>query len=176
MFAGAFAVTCAHLWIFLVQIQRGGKLTAGEDAVRLLGKGVEALHGFAVVHIAAELVEAAQQFAAVIELIERNAVQLQVILAVIHRLEGRVGAAKEAWLTVVIRPMLHARRERHKRRHAGRGAALGFAECRTHLRPMPGGLPFIEPAGEALERLMPILGADDGANGDQLVHVASQAR
>ena len=49
-------------------------------------------------------------------------------------------------------------------------------EGRAHLLPTACRLTFVKAAGKALEGFMPILGSDDGPDGDQLVHVACQSR
>ena len=101
--------------------RRSGQRTEG-----LLLEGVDAFHQAAAVHVAAEVVKACQQRAAIREAIDADAVEHHVGLAFAGRPEGIVRGAEKAGVRRVVRTVLHARLEADKRRHGWIRAAQDF--------------------------------------------------
>ena len=173
----ALAVTRADLRVFLIEIEGFEHLARREHPEGLLRKTVEAVHQAAAVHVATEVIEAREQALAVVEAVERDAVEDHVVLARAGRAEGRVTHAEEAGLARV-RPthLAHLRREAEERRDGRVGRALQLREHGAERGPAAGRLVAREPPRLALEGVVVVNRADHRADEDELVHDGSGAR
>src|SRR5258708_38488255 len=87
----ALAVTLADFRVFLRDVQRIEEAAGGEDVEGLLVKDVERVHEAAVIHVAAEGVEAGEQRLAIGETVAGDAVEREIAGARAVRAEGCAG-------------------------------------------------------------------------------------
>ncbi len=173
-----FAVALANARVFLADVQSFHQPAGGEHAKGLLVEAVEPAHHAGRVGVAAEAIEAGQQGLAVAQAVERDAVEHHVGLALAVGLERGMGHAQKAGLAVV-GPfhVSHLGRQADERRHRRMRRAIDFRQHRAQGGPAAGGLRAAAAmAGDALEGVVGAAGADDRADGDQLVHQAGDPR
>ena len=169
----AFAVFFADAGGFAGDVEGFGEFGGGKNAKSLLGEGVQPFHRAAGIEVASEAVKAGQQAAAVVELIQSDAVQGHVFFAKSVGLEGSVGGAEEAGFAGVGPAHLsHFGSEADKGRHFRSDGLVEFGEDGAEGGPTAGrGFGASERAsGHALIGVVVGIGADDGANDCQAVH------
>ena len=139
-------------------------------------EGVETFHQSAGVHVAAELVEASEQGAAVGQAVERDAVEHHVFLAVAFRAERAMRRAEEARSGLVVGVVLHFRLEPDERRHRARGLAEQPGDDRAERRPAAGRLVALRTAGQTMEIGVVVHGVGEGTNEGEFVRPLRQSR
>ena len=178
------AVPLGNARVFLGDIQRIHQAGIGENAEGLRVVGIEAAHLAGVVGVAPELVNGTAQSVAVIQAIERNALELKalrlgegILLHERHRCVRRADETAGAGLAPgAVAGGIH---QRKIRRYASALVTLQLAHPRAPTRPAAVrriALLALAPAGHALETIMRAIGISNGPNDRVLIGQLGQAR
>ena len=178
------AVTLSNARVFLGDIQRIHQAGIGEDAEGLRVVGIEAADLAGVVGVAPELVNGAAQPVAVIQAIQRNALEFKALRLgegiLLHERHRRVRRANEA-ASAGLAPSAVAGgvHQRKIRRHSRALVPLQFAYPRTPARPAAVrrvAFLALAPAGHALVTIMRAIGIGNGPDDRVLVGQLGQTR
>ena len=133
----ARAVTRRHAGIFLRQIERLRQPRRSQQAHRLVGEMVHALHHPREIGLAAKLIEAAHERPAVGKPVETHAAKHHVVARRSHRAERGMRRTQKSRARLVVGGMRARIAEAHKggRRGVGRPLAAGRPPSRTAASP-----------------------------------------
>src|ERR1043166_4460409 len=166
-----FAITIAHLGIFLLDIQCIEQLVGSEHSERLLVKCIQPAHQSTLIHIAPKLIELAQEQFPVAQTIQCDTVENHVRSSCAVGLEWSVGWAKKSRLPGVRpRHVAHFGGKTNEGRDGFIDWSLDLRQDRTHAWPSSGGRIHMAAAGQTLDGVMVTRGTHDRANDGALIH------
>src|SRR5439155_25810082 len=174
----AVAVALADALGFLRQVQGFEQLAGGQDAEGAFGGGIHGRDDAASVDVAAQVVEARPQPRALVEAIDRDAVETEVGEAFAVGLERVVTRSEETDLAGIGPwPVLRGRRQADERRHRRIDRAPQLGEDGADARPAAQRRQrAMVPTGQHLDGLVAVDAAGHRANDDALIHDPRDAR
>ena len=160
--------------IFFFQVQGIGQGTGSEYVDCLLGKSIRLGGKTAAVQVSLDHVQAGEQLAAIVETADQHLGQYHVGLTWPGWLEGGMGLSQETGTRQVVWEVLHVHGEVERGRDSRNNGSPDPRECRTEFRPSSVRLVGERVSGSTLERRVPAVRTDQGADVDQLVHHPGQ--